>query len=143
MEQSSEEFTRVDAVFCDSLYNTTRIVECSNAEYSRLSLKDMNVLVLVDILSVVMDLSGHGYTFRSALQFRIWYELLEGEREDVVDPTMEEDLLMLDDPPTQKREKFEVEAKAFLYVRVLGIYHSNPRVKCLYLRSVADCAIQF
>lgn len=46
------------------------------------------------------------------------YDLFIGSIEDVIDPTKEEHVLMLDDPPTQKSVMVEEKAKALHYVKV-------------------------
>lgn len=61
--------------------------------------------VLVDFLSVVMDLGCMG-TYFFALQFKTWYDLLKREIEDVMDPTRDEDVLMSDEPPNRKTTVF-------------------------------------
>lgn len=97
--------------------------------------------VLVGVLSIVMDLGVQGHILYPGRQFKTTNELIVGEIEEVVDPTKEEDLLMLDDPGPQMNTMFEVNAKAVHYVRVPRIYQSDPQVKCLYHISFAYCAM--
>lgn len=51
----------LDAVLWDTAYKAHQIAESANAEYNRLDLEYM--AVLVDVLSVVMDLGEYGKHF--------------------------------------------------------------------------------
>lgn len=142
VEQSSEEIRDgIDAVLCYPIDNTSWVAESSRSKYERLSLKD--ICVHVDDMSVVIDLGAHGHILCSALQFKTWYEPLKGEIEDVVDRTNEEDVLMSNRPPTQKRTVFGVQAKALYNVRPPDIYHGDLGETFLYHISVAECTIHF
>lgn len=63
---------------------------------------------------------------------------MKAEIGDVIDPTKEKDVLISDDPPSQKTTKFKVDAKAHHYFRAPGAYHNHLRAKRLYHMFVAD-----
>lgn len=121
-----------DAVGFYPPYSTHQIAEPANSVYDWLRLKHMSVFV--NVLSVVMGLRTQGYIFGSVFLFKTRYELLKGEKEDVVYPIEKEDFLWLDDRSTQKTTMFDVNSKELDYVRAPGMYHSDPRVKHLYHR---------
>lgn len=77
------------------------------------------------------------------LKFKTWLELIWGEIEDMVDPTVEEDVLMSDDLLTQKTTMFEAQVNTLHLLRVPGIFHSNSWVTRLYHMSLTDWAIHF
>lgn len=61
--------------------DTRRIADSVNSQYDPLIPKDMSVLV--NVLSVLMDLTVHWHISCSALQFKACYKLLKGEMEHV------------------------------------------------------------
>lgn len=50
---------------------------------------------------------------------------------------------MPDNPSTQKKTMYEVEAKSVHHIREPGIYNANLHVKGLYHMCTADCLKQF
>lgn len=63
-----------------------------------------------------------------------------GELEDVV---MEGDVDEGEEARSLRRRDFKVEANAFYYMQVPGIYYSDLQVMRLKHMSVAECAIPF
>lgn len=128
------------STFC-LLYNTVRIVESANSEYDWLRLNNMSIFI--KMVSTAMYLRAHCHIFCSSSQFKTWYEQLEREIGDVVDPTSEEYVLMLDYPRTQNSAMLKVQAKDFHYMRTPGIYHNDWRLKRLCHMSVSGCTMSF
>lgn len=59
----------------------------------------------------------------------------------MVDLTKNEDVLMLNDLPTQNNTVFDAYEAVMYCLRASGIYHSDPGGKCLYQMFVPNCLI--
>lgn len=97
--------------------------ESANSEYDQLAFKIMNVTV--DLLSVLVYLWRDRHIFHSPFLFNIWHKLLKERIKDVLNPTKKEDVLISDNPATQKTTIFEVQVKALQNVRTPGMYQSE------------------
>lgn len=71
------------AVIRNPLCNTCRIAELLNSEQYRPGLHDVSNFV--ENFSALTDLSAYRHIFCPALQFKTWYELLDGAVEETVE----------------------------------------------------------
>lgn len=72
--------------------------------------------VIINVLSVVMDLGDHGHIFCFVLKFKPWYELWK----EVMDSAKLDYVLMSEDPRSERTTSFEGEVKALHNVRAPG-----------------------
>lgn len=80
--QSSKDISKdVNGVHCNPLYDIRRITKLLNSEHHWLSLQD--IILFMDLIYKLIDLHPRGHIHCTALQFRIWYELLIVETEEV------------------------------------------------------------
>lgn len=92
----------------------------------------------MELLNAVNDVRAYVHLFCSAMQFKMRYELLVGEVENVV---KEENVVEGAKVQSQRTPVFKLGANALHYVPVPSIYHSNLRLKRLKHISLVKCGI--
>lgn len=112
----------------------------NKSEYELQDFKNMSFLVT--FLAVEMSLQPIGTClFCSAVPNPVWH--VERRDDEVVTPTKDGIVLMLDDQPTQETTMFNVDAKALYDVKSLQVYQGELGVKGVYHVSVASGTIHF
>lgn len=85
-------YKMLNTALYNASYNICKIAKSASPEHFWICSKDRSVFA--DLLSVVRDIRDHEHIFSSILQVRTWYHLHKGERNDMVKPMKDEDVVM-------------------------------------------------
>lgn len=111
VEQPGEDITKgFDAVLCYPSYSTGWIALSVNSKCDWLSFRDINFLV--NMLSVVMDMRRAWAHVLYCAPVQNLVRVVHKWDRNMVYPIKEEDMRMLDDPPTQRIKMFQVNENA-------------------------------